>query len=293
MKITGFTIVKNAEKSDYPVVEAIRSILPLVQEMIVSIDRGEDNTEALIKSIGSEKIKMVYSDWDMSMREGGKVYAVETNKAMQQVAADTDWLFYIQADEVIHEQYHTAILAAADKYCHDKRVQGLLFNYLHFYGTYDYVADSRGWYNYEVRLIKNDKRISSYRDAQGFRMGNKKLDVVLIDAVVHHYGWVKSPEQMMRKQKNIIRYYTNDEDKINTVLDKPDFFDFTLFDSIKKFTGTHPEVMKQRIAAKNWQVELDVTKKRLKLKDSILMKIEKLTGKRLFSFQNYKIIKGL
>lgn len=291
MKITGVTIIRNAEKNDYPVVEAIKSILPVVDEMIVSIDRGEDNSEALIKNIASDKIKIVYSEWDMNLREGGRVYAVETDKAIAHVSPDTDWIFYIQADEIIHEKYHRVILDAAVKYCGVPAVQGLLFKYLHFFGTYDYVGDSRNWYDYEVRMIKNDKRITSYKDAQGFRIGNKKLDVVLIDAEVYHYGWVKSPEQMMRKQKNIVRYYTNDEKAVNAYLEKPDFFDYSTFDSLKKFTGTHPSVMQQRIAAKNWSVELDVSKKQLDLKDRILMKIEKLTGKRLFSFQNYKIIK--
>ncbi len=291
MKITGFTIVKNAEKNDYPVVEAIRSVLPVVDEMIVSIDRGEDNTEALIKSIVSDKIKIVYSTWDMSLRQGGKVYADETNKAMQHISADTDWLFYIQADEIIHEKYHFAILASAKKYCNDKRVQGLLFNYLHFYGTYDYVGDSRRWYNYEVRLIKNDKRITSYKDAQGFRMGNKKLAVVLIDAAVYHYGWVKSPEQMMKKNKNVVWYYNNDDAGLRHFLNSPDFFNFNNFDSIKKFTGTHPSVMLARIGRQDWQVELDTAKKKFSFKDRLLFWFEKMTGIRPFDFKNYRLIK--
>ncbi len=291
MKITGFTIVKNAEKNDYPVVEAIKSILPVVDEMIVSLDRGEDNTEGLIKSIVSDKIKIVYSHWDMSLREGGQVYAVETNKAMEQVSADTDWLFYIQADEIIHEKYHPAIIEAAKKYCHDTRVQGLLFKYLHFYGTYDYVGDSRKWYSHEIRMVKNDQRIRSYKDAQGFRMGNKKLDVVLIDAVVYHYGWVKSPEQMMNKQKNIIRYYSGDDEGIERFKSERDFFDFDDFDSLTRFTGTHPKVMAQRIANKNWETPLDITRKKFSLKEKFLFWFEKKTGKRLFEFRNYRLLK--
>jgi len=51
MKISGFTIIRNAIKNDYPVVEAITSILPVVDEMIVSVGDSEDDTEELIKSI--------------------------------------------------------------------------------------------------------------------------------------------------------------------------------------------------------------------------------------------------
>lgn len=291
MKITGVTIIKNAVKNDYPITEAINSILPMVDEMIVSIDRGEDETDALIRSILSDKIKIIYSTWDMNLRKGGKVYAVETDKVLAHVSPDTDWVFYIQGDEVIHEKYHTAILEAANKYRTNDKVEGLLFKYLHFYATYDYVGDSRIWYNYEVRLIKNDKRISSYKDAQGFRIGNKKLNAVLIDAEVYHYGWVKSAVQMMKKQKNIIQYYISDAAAMVAYQSQPEAFNFNDFDSIRKFTGTHPLVMKKRIESKNWNIELDITQKKLDFKDKILLKIEKLTGKRLFGFQNYKKIK--
>ena len=296
MKITGFTIIKNAVKNDYPITEAISSILPMVDEMIVSVDRGEDETEQLIKSIASDKIRIVYSTWDMNLRQGGKVYAVETDKAMVHVSADTDWLFYIQADEVIHEKYHAAIIETAKKYCDNKRVQGLLFKYLHFYASYDYVGDSRKWYNYEVRMIKNDRRISSYKDAQGFRIGNKKLDVVLANAEVYHYGWVKSAEQMRKKQKETDRYYLNqDPEQMNSerAMLSTDIYDFDKnFDSLRRFTGTHPAVMHERIKNKNWQIELDISRKKFSLKEKLLFWFEKKTGKRLFDFKNYRIIKA-
>ena len=124
MKITGVTIVRNAVLNDFPVLEAITSVLPVVDEMIVSIDKGDDDTDGLIRSIQSPKLKIVYSTWDMTLRKGGKVYALETDKAIDHVSADTDWIFYIQADEVIHEKYHTVIRQTAEKYAGNKRVDG-------------------------------------------------------------------------------------------------------------------------------------------------------------------------
>src|SRR3990170_5280815 len=193
MKISGFTIIKNAVINDYPITEAIRSILPVVDEMIVSVGKSDDETEALIRSISSNKIKIVQSEWDPALREGGKILAVETNKAFQHIAADSDWAFYIQADEVIHEKYHPVIRRAAEHYLRDTKVEGLLFHYLHFYGTYDYVGDSRKWYDKEIRIVRNDKSIDSYKDAQGFRRNGRRLPVKLINAYIYHYGWVKSP----------------------------------------------------------------------------------------------------
>ena len=148
--------------------------------MIVLLGNSDDETRKVIEAINSDKIKIHESVWDDTLREGGRVLAQETNKALDLVSGDTDWCFYIQADEVIHEQYHCAIVETMKKYKADEKVDGLLFNYVHFYGSYDYVGDSRRWYRREIRKasLKNDKSIRSYRDAQGFRKrGGEKLNV--------------------------------------------------------------------------------------------------------------------
>jgi len=292
MKISGFTFVRNAVKNDYPVVESICSILPVVDEMIVLVGNSEDETESLIRSIPSNKLRIYHSVWDDHLKNGGEVLAVETDKAFQYVSPDSDWAFYIQADEVVHEKYHSVLRKTAELYINDPRVEGLLFNYLHFYGTYDYVGDSRKWYHKEVRIIRNDKGIRAYRDAQGFRRGSEKIRVKPVEATVFHYGWVKNPRKMKEKLKDLLVSYwagsMNEPENIERA--SGEIFDFSQFDSLKHFEGDHPAVMKKRIAEKNWFVDLDISKKKLSPKEKILYWIEKKTGKRLFDFKNYKII---
>ena len=289
MKVSGFTMIKNAVINGYPIVEAITSILPVVDEMIVLVGDCDDDTQGLIEAIGDPKIKIHHSVWDKNLRKGGTVLAVETDKAFKLIDPTSTWAFYIQADEVIHEKYYPAIRKGCEDFKDNTKVQGLLFKYVHFYGTYDYVGDSRKWYGHEVRIIRNDKKISSYKDAQGFRVGKEKLKVKPIDASVYHYGWVKSPEQMMTKSKNLGLLWRTDEEA-KALLEQPDYFDYNEFDSLAKFTGTHPDVMKKRIAEMNWKVELDISKKKLAGKKLVLYYFEKLTGIRLFDFKNYRII---
>ncbi|HVK47496.1 MAG TPA: hypothetical protein VM488_06635 [Pseudobacter sp.] len=289
MKIAGFTIIRNAVLNDYPIVEAIASVLPVVDLMIVAVGESEDDTLQLIEGIPSDKIRIVKTTWDPKAKKGGEVLAIETDKAFQHVPEEYDWAFYIQGDEVVHEQYHTTIRKAAERFKDDKKVEGLLFNYLHFYGTYDYVGDSRRWYHKEVRIIRNDKTIRSYKDAQGFRRDGQKLNVKQIDAFIYHYGWVKSPQQMQAKKRHIIRYWSEQQQEAEK-LQEQDFFDFNDFDSLERFTGTHPNVMLPRIASRNWQVDLDVSRKRFSLKGRILYWFEKKTGIRLFDFRNYRSI---
>jgi len=289
MKVSGFTFVRNAVKFDYPVVEAITSILPLCDEVVVCVGSSDDDTLALVESIASDKIKIIHSVWDDSLREGGKVLAVETDKAFDAVAADSDWAFYIQADEVVHEKYLPIIRQAMEQYAADKRVEGLLFNYTHFFGSYDYVGVSRTWYRHEIRVIRNDKSIRSFRDAQGFRKNNKKLNVKAIDADIYHYGWVKPPKFMQDKVRNFQSLYY-DEEWLDKYAAKAEEFDYSNIDVLARFSGTHPKVIRERIERKNWFFEHDISKKNLKGKRKILYSIEKLTGKRLFEYKNYKII---
>lgn len=289
MKISGFTIIKNAVVNDYPVTEAIRSILPVVDEMVVLVGDSTDGTRELIEAIGDNKIKIFDSQWDPSLRQGGRVLAVETDKAFNLIDPDSDWAFYIQADEIIHEKYHAAIVEACRHYRNDKRIEGLLFRYLHFYGTYNYVGDSRKWYDHEVRIIRNNKNIKAYRDAQGFRIGERKLRVKSIDAYVYHYGWVKSPAFMKKKLDNFHKLW-HDDATMQAFIQSSDIFDFTEFDSIARFTGTHPRVMEERISKVNWNLELDTSVKNFNLKNRLLHFIERKTGRRLFSYKNYRKI---
>ena len=286
MRVRGFTIIRNAIKYDYPIKEAILSILPLCDEVIVAVGNSEDDTLELIRSLPSDKIKIIETIWDDNLREGGKVLAVETNKAFDAISKESDWAIYIQADEVMHEKYYENIRNAMLKYKDQKEVEGLLFNYTHFYGSYDYVGDSRKWYRNEIRIIKNDKQIRSYKDAQGFRKNNKKLHVKAIDADIYHYGWVKPPEAQQAKQKTFNKLWHDDEWMKKNVANS-DLFDYSQIDSLAHFTGIHPMVMQERINAINWKFMFDPTQKKLSLKNYFLYKIEQLTGWRVGEYKNY------
>ena len=293
MFVSGFTFVRNAIKFDYPIVEAIMSILPLCDEMIVAVGNSDDDTLGLIKSINSPKIKIIETVWDDTLRGGGKVLAVETNKALAAVSKDADWCFYIQGDEVVHEQYLPAVQKAMQDYLHDQEVDGLLFKYLHFYGSYQYVADAQRWYRQEIRIIRNQENITSYRDAQGFRtITDKKLNVKWIEAYVYHYGWVKSPEIQKEKMKSSINFWATDEEAASVKKHYEENFDYAGIDSLTTFNGTHPKVMQARIERVNWQFNFDIREKKLSLKNRFRAWVEKITGWRIGEYKNFKVIKS-
>jgi hypothetical protein len=290
MIVTGFTFIRNAIKYDYPIVEAINSILPLCDNFVVAVGNSEDETLQLIQGIYPEKIKIIETIWDDRLREGGRVLADETNKAFRAIEDTSDWCFYIQGDEVLHEKYLDTIRQAMIRYRDDKRIDGLLFNYKHFYGSYDYVGEAYRWYRREIRVVRNDKRIYSYRDAQGFRKNNnQKLNVKHIDATMYHYGWVKDPRAMQGKQETFHKLWHND-DWVDKNIAKSTEFDYSQIDALSHFTDTHPKVMLERINKKNWKFDFDISRSDFSTKEKFKRIIEKLTGRRVMEYRNYKIV---
>ncbi len=290
MKVTGFTIIRNAIKFDYPAVEAITSILPICDEFVVAVGNSEDETLQLIKNINSPKIKIIETVWNDSLRQGGQVLAIETNKAFDAISKDTDWCFYIQSDECVHEKHLASIKEAMLKYKDDKQVDGLLFNYVHFYGSYNFVGNSHRWYRKEIRVIKNDKSIRSYKDAQGFRKtDNSKLNVKSISAEIYHYGWVKPPKAQQAKQENFHKMWHDDEWMKKNIAQVEEF-DYSQIDSLEDFKGTHPQVIQERINEANWDFKFDRSQIKLCAKDKLKLFFEKTTGWKIGEYKNYKEI---
>jgi len=290
MKLAGFTIIRNAFKYDYPAVEAITSILPICDAFFVGVGKSDDETRKLIESISSDKIKIIDTVWDDNLREGGLVLSIETNKILDQIPKEFDWCFYIQSDECVHEEDLEKIKQALVLFKDDSKIDGLLFGYKHFYGQYNYIGAGRKWYQNEIRIIKNNKEIRSYKDAQGFRFkDNSKLKVKRINASIYHYGWVKSPKAQQAKQESFHKMWHNDEwmkKNIPAVTD----FDYGNIDLLEEYKGSHPKVMLLRIDNANWKFIYDRSKAKLSFKYRFLFFLEKLTGWRAGENKNYQEI---
>lgn len=290
MKVAGFTFIRNAIRYDYPVVEAITSILPLCDLFVVAVGRSDDDTLALVRGIGNPKIQVLETVWDDALREGGRVLAVETDKSFAAIPADYDWCFYIQGDECVHERDLPVIRAGMERWLHDPQTEGLLFQYRHFYGSYDFVGVSRRWYRREVRIVRNDKQIRSYRDAQGFRwQDGRKLRVRALNAHIYHYGWVKHPEAQQLKQLTFNRLWHSDA-VVQAMVGDTGTYAYNGSEPLERFRDTHPAVMQARIEAMNWQFAGDPTAARWSWKDRLSRFFEKTVGWRPGEYRNFELL---
>lgn len=285
MKVSAFTFIRNAQILGYPFIQSIESILPIVDEFIVNIGESDDSTLSMVQSIESDKIRIIHSKWNEEMRERGYVYGQQ--KMIAQFNCTGDWVFYIEADEVYHEDDLNIILKSMEKYLDDSEVEALVCNFFHFYGNPNSVLDSPGWYRSEARILRNSVR--SYAPDGLFWLvleSNKRgryPRAKNIGVSCYHYGWVRSEEEMNSKSIRVNKYWNQE----------PNIIDYSQIDQsiIKKFSGTHPSIVKDWLPKGNKIYEADpLYKLTLKQKKHRLMiKIEKLFGLDL-SKKHFKLV---
>jgi glycosyltransferase involved in cell wall biosynthesis len=254
VRISGFSFARNAVKLDYPLSEALRSVLPIVDELVVAVAPGDpdDDTRGLVESLDDPRIRVVDAAWDEKRGEG--IYADLTNVALERCSGD--WCLYIQADEVLHEDDAPRLRDRCEALTDDERVQGLLFDYLHFFGDYHHVQRGHGWYQREIRVIRNRIGVCSVRDAQSFRYPDqRRITVAPARARIFHYGWVRHPRFMQAKVREFWSHRRTPEE-VEAEFGGQEEFDYGPLARLPRFTGSHPEVMRSRIAAMDWGDQL-------------------------------------
>ena len=286
MKVSAFTFIKNGQILGYPFVQSIQSVLPIVDEFVINVGESEDDTLLLIQSINNPKIRIIKSKWNNQMTDKGYVYGQQ--KMIAHFNCCYDWAFYVEADEIYHEDDLIKIKSAMQENLMDTNVEALAFNFLHFYGNANSYLDSPGWYRSEVRIIKNS--IRTYSPDGLFWVvldGNKKgryPKAKIIDAFCYHYGWVRTENEMNLKSHKVQKYWNKD----------PVNIDYSQMDQtiVKRFMGTHPRVVKSWLQKEKGLYKVDanyqLTKKQKK--HQLMIKIEKLLGLDL-SKKHYKLIK--
>ncbi|HXF96873.1 MAG TPA: hypothetical protein VNI61_12310 [Gemmatimonadales bacterium] len=286
--LSGFTIVRNAVKLDFPIVPAIRSILEVCDEVVVNVGRSEDETRDLVASVGDPRVRILDTDWDLSRRN--LVLSIETQRAMD--ACRGTWGIYIQADEVLHEDGARLLKERTAEWDDDERVEGLLVRYLHFYGGFDTIATSRRWYRREVRCVRLGRDIRPYQGAQGFRVGPtyRKIRARLTDAVMYHYGWARPARAIREKYEasKVIYPWSRDRSAREQARGYLEWMPL-----LRPFRGEHPLAARAWVAQRAHDPERIIGPRRFKLEHLRFYAsdwIERLTGARVFEFRNYVVV---
>ena len=296
--ISGFTYVRNGLQMEYPFIEAIKSVLDICDEFVIAIGDSTDGSREAVEALRSDKIKIVDTVWDLENRKGGLLFADQSNTALEKCTCD--WVIHVQADELFHENDIQLIKQEILRNNVNEQVEGFLFPFLNFYGSYNVIRTSRRAHRFEVRAFRNNKSIYAYKDSQGFRkhfskeefhLGSvgEKLNVVKLDYPVYHYTKVRPPKGMAEKSNFFMRFWHQDEALEKRKHQKD--FDYYNVDRVERYVGSHPELMDTHIEAQDWIFDLDKVKSNMPMKYKILHFIEDITGHRLFEYKNYSLLK--
>ena len=285
MKVSAFTFIKNGQLLGYPYIQSIKSVLPIVDEFIINVGFGEDNTLDEIKKINDPKIRIIQSHWNDNMIDRGFVYGQQ--KMVAQYNCTGDWAFYIEGDEIYHENDLDRIYISMKENLNNPDVEALIFDFYHFYGNGNSYLDSPGWYRAEARIIKNSLR--TYAPDGLFWLvldSNKKGRYPRArhtGAKCYHYGWVRSEHQMNLKSEKVQKYWGGKAKKI----------DYSKMDQsiIKEFKGSHPKIIKDWLPNENEVFRADPNYKPSKKqkKHRVMITIEKFFGLEL-SKKHYKLV---
>ena len=286
MTVSGFTFLKNGHMLGYPFIQSIQSILPIVDEYIVALGPCDDDTEKMLLAMNEPKLKIIRTQWNNKMKHSGYVYGQQ--KMIAQFNCTGDWIFYLEADEILHENDLENIHTSMQMHLKDDKVEALVFDYLHFYGNKNSYLWSPGWYRRAPRILKNS--IRSYAPDGLFWLVLEKNKVgrypkaALANAKIYHYGWIRSEEEMNKKSKQIQQYWGKEHNEI----------DYSKISQkiIKEFKGTHPKYMGKWLGDKEGVYKSDPNHKltRKEKKHLFMLQIERLTGLEL-SKKHYKLVR--
>ncbi len=287
MKVSGFTFLRNAQRLGYCFVESIHSILPIVDEFIIALGPSDDETEAMILQIGDPKIRILHTQWNERIRNDLKVkgFIYGQQKSIALFNCTGDWAFYLEGDEVVHEDDLPNIQEAMRRHLDNPQVEALYFNYIHFQGNRNTYVWCPGTYRTAPRILRNTIPAWAPKGLFFIVLDTQKKGrypkAAAANARIFHYGFVRSPVQMALKHAAVYKYWSNT---------LPADYDYAEIDPyvLRLFAGSHPEVMAQWLppaeglfrANPNHKLTAD------EIRHRIMSKIEDWTGAE-FSHKHY------
>lgn len=293
--LSGFSYIRNGNTFEYPFIASIKSILPICDEFVIAVGNSTDGTREAIEDLKEKNIKIIDTIWDDSLRKNGEIFAQQSNIALR--ACKHSWLLHLQADEVIHEKDLPQISQAIETYHSHPSIQGFLLNFLNFFGNYHYLNATRQQHRQEVRLIRNNQNIYSYKDSQGFRQydswesytnkyAGRKIKVKRLNVDLFHYNFVRSITGLNEKIKYFDRFWHADEE-LDKKYSNQKPIDYYNISRVKKFEGSHPKTME--IIIKDYYSDFDPNniKKKLNLKETFHYFLEDHFNVRLGEYRNF------
>ncbi len=147
--ISGVTVIRNAVNLGYPLYFSVKSVIDACDEFVISEGLSEDSTMDIVRQLQKEyptKVKVIRERWRAART--GETIADVTNNAMEKCAYE--WIYYIQADEIVHEDNLDFIVSVPKRF---RNYRSVSFKFTHF--RLNLLFEMVGSYPHAIRMVRN------------------------------------------------------------------------------------------------------------------------------------------
>lgn len=252
MKLGGTMILHNAVRFDYCVKEALTSLCRACDEVVVLECESTDETPALLESMIADhpNLRVIKNEW--AVRADKHRLSVLTNIATEALSKDVEWLFNLQADEVIADNVDKSIILDAIRVAVSRNSKAVQIRRINLWGDFDHhFSDNypnKPVSNHVVRIVH--RSCKSVGDAESFSgrayLGAREKIIIV------HYGFLRDPVMMIDKTKSMQGWFGFGIDKKMLEQEKtlgrfnPEAWHQKV--NLAKRTVSHPEAMAEWIS---------------------------------------------
>lgn len=188
-------IIKNGITQGYPFWESLKSCLPFANEIVISEGNSSDETATYINKFASiygsasgngPTIRLFRDEWTKGQSGNGEIISIISEKNMRRCTYN--WIYYLQADEIVHEGNVDFIKSIASK--NSRRYNAVEFYFWHFLGSWNPVKSGAA-YHEAIRMVKNNPKIKLMGDGWTFEGDVSPVcKSVNVPHPLFHLGWV-------------------------------------------------------------------------------------------------------
>ena len=251
MTIGGFMCSRNLLRLDYSWEEAIRSMLPICDQISISDCDSSDGTMMALRWLASKepKIQICHFPWQNPVADPSW-YPGWLNHAREHL--ETDYAIYLDADEVFDEKDYPRIREAAEK------GEALMCYRYNFWRDPQHLIPVGHCCGVDVIRCGPQRMFfpSDYPDLRAKEISDiaQKCEVK-----VYHYGFLRKREAFFRKSRATQQIWSGFYDERLEKAEKHDGPWSTMpgvtgwEDRLDEFIGTHPEVIKPWLRERGYE----------------------------------------
>ena len=218
VKISGIQPISNGVSLGYPFIEAILSVLPIVDEFLINDGGSSDETAFYLKKLQKtfpDKIKLFNKPFYPSEHWETIDDCVEFLISQ----AKGDWIFEVQGDEIWHEKDLLKLKKTIQKA--DQSNYNSIRSVCYFGAGFDIQANTYKYMN--VRIVRKIKGLKSFwggddfqtadnrQPAPGFTTSNVPPELIISNTSCYNIGYNAFPNNAVKRTKTTFEFFAKNQ----------------------------------------------------------------------------------